>query len=93
MNSSSLPEANLSLVEAVRISPVLDYARCLDASGRPDDYVGDWPEEGRVYAVRVLQNAHRGITLVYLLELAATAPHYNAFEPYRFRMICSSWLN
>ncbi|RTQ45275.1 hypothetical protein EJV47_25695 [Hymenobacter gummosus] len=93
MPSSFLPKTNLTLPEAVRISPVLDYARCLDASGRPADYAGDWPEEGRVYVVRVLRNAHRGITLVYLLELAATAPYYNAFEPYRFRMVCSTWLN
>ena len=90
---ASWPAANLSLAEALRISPILDYARCLDASGRPAGYVGDWPEEGRVYDVRVVQNAHRGITLVYLLELTAAGPHYNAFEPYRFRMVCSSWLN
>jgi hypothetical protein len=89
----SLPEDNLSLAAAVQISPVLDYARCLDASGRPADYEGAWPEEGRVYAVRVVQNRHRGITLVYVLELAATAPHSNAFAPHRFRMVCSSWLN
>lgn len=89
----SFPNANLSIVEALRVSPVLDYARCLDASGRPEGHVGDWPEEGRAYAVRVVQNAHRGITLVYLLELKAAAPSYNAFEPYRFRMIGSTWLN
>lgn len=88
-----VPATNLSLAQAVQVSPVLDYARCLDASGRPDDHHGDWPEEGRVYAIRVVQNPHRGITLVYLLGFEGPAPYYNAFEPYRFRMLCSMWLN
>lgn len=87
------PDTNLSLAAALQVSPVLDYARCLDASGRPADHSGDWPEEGRVYPVRVVQNAHRGITLVYLLGLTAPAPYYNAFAPHRFRMVCSTWVN
>jgi hypothetical protein len=89
----SLPDANLSLAAAVQISPVLDYARCLDASGRPPDHVGDWPEEGHVYAVRVVRNAYRGINLMYLLELRAAGPHYNAFAPHRFQVVASAWLN
>lgn len=89
----SLPDANLTLAAAVRVSPVLDYARCLDAGDRPADHRGDWPEEGRVYAVRVVQNAHRGITLVYVLGLTGAEPYYNAFAPERFRMVGSTWLN
>lgn len=87
------PVANLTLAEALQISPVLEYARCIDASGRPEDHTGDWPEEGEVYAVRVVQNPHRGHTLVHVLGFAAAAPRFNSFEPHRFRLVCSAWLN
>ncbi|OON68749.1 hypothetical protein [Hymenobacter sp. CRA2] len=89
----SIPDANLSLGEAVAIAPFIDYARCIDASGRPHDHVGDWLVEGKVYAVRVVQNPRQGYTLVYVLLLTAEAPYFNSFAPHRFRMLCSTWLN
>jgi hypothetical protein len=81
------------LAEAIRFSPVLDYARCTDASGRPADHVGDWPVEGAVYPVRVVQKPATGFTLVHILGFEATSPYYNAFEHMRFQMLCSMWLN
>ncbi|WP_460676032.1 hypothetical protein [Hymenobacter coalescens] len=88
-----IPAANLTLAEAIEVSPVIDYARCIDASGRPADHTGDWLEEGQVYAVRVVQNPHRGVTIVYVLQFSSPAPYFNSFKPHRFRMLCSSWLN
>ena len=87
------PVANLTLAEALLISPVLEYAICTDASDRPDDHIGDWPEEGQVYPVRVVQNASSGHMLVHVLGFEAEAPRFNTFEPRRFRLICSAWLN
>ncbi|UYZ57905.1 hypothetical protein [Hymenobacter latericus] len=89
----SFPHSNLSWTDAIQRSPVLDYARCTDASGRPPQHEGDWPIEGFVYPVRLVQDAKTGAQMIYILGFSAAAPHFNGFAPHRFRMVCSMWLN
>ncbi|MBC6988640.1 MULTISPECIES: hypothetical protein [Hymenobacter] len=73
-------------------SPVQHYARCVDASSRPADYVGEWPEAGRVYPVRVLRSAHTGQPQVHILGFHVEAP-YGAFAARRFETVAEVWLN
>ena len=72
--------------------PVQQYARCVNNSQRPADYIGDWPETGRVYAVRVLQHAYTKQPQVQVLGFYAERP-YGAFAPHRFEPVADVWLN
>ncbi|GAB3231322.1 hypothetical protein GCM10027346_17690 [Hymenobacter seoulensis] len=85
--------ANLTLAEATRHAPFVDYARCVDASQRPYNHVGDWPEEGQLYPVRVVDSHTEGIPLVHVLGFEGEAPYYNAYGPHRFEMLLTVWLN
>ncbi|WP_324679298.1 hypothetical protein [Hymenobacter sp. GOD-10R] len=85
--------ANLTLAEATRHAPVIEYARCLDASQRPGNHVGDWPEEGQFYPVRVVDSHLEGLPLVHVLGFQGEAPYYNAYAPHRFELLYTVWLN
>jgi hypothetical protein len=85
--------ANLSLAEATRTEPVLHYAYCVDADNRPANHTGDWPEEGRVYPVRLIPSRLEGMPLVHVLGFEGAAPYYNAFGPHRFEVVAEVWLN
>ncbi|MBC6991086.1 MULTISPECIES: hypothetical protein [Hymenobacter] len=84
---------NLSLQEATRHAPVVDYARCIDVSKRPANHAGDWPEEGKLYPVRVVNSLLEGMPLIHILGFQAEAPYYNAYAPHRFQMLYTMWLN
>lgn len=73
-------------------TPVQHFARCVDASRRPADYVGEWPEAGCVYPVRVLPHVRTGEPQVHILGFYAEAP-YGAFAARRFEHVASVWLN
>ncbi|TGE24371.1 hypothetical protein E5K00_03910 [Hymenobacter aquaticus] len=85
--------ANLTLAEATAHAPFVDYARCIDASSRPFNHVGDWPEEGQLYPVRVVESHLEGMPLVHVLGFQAEAPYYNAYAPHRFELLHTVWLN
>ncbi|UYZ59665.1 hypothetical protein [Hymenobacter latericus] len=85
--------ANLSLAEATQLEPVLHYAICIDADNRPGNHVGDWPEEGKVYPVRLVTSKLEGMELVHVLGFQAEAPYYNAFAPHRFAVVAEVFLN
>lgn len=72
--------------------PVQQYARCVDDSRRPADYIGDWPTAQQVYPVRVLPNARTRQPQVHILGFYAERP-YGAFAPHRFEMVAQVWLN
>lgn len=72
--------------------PVQHFARCVDDSCRPADYVGEWPNAGQVYPVRVLAHARTGQPQVHILGFYAEAP-YGAFAARRFAPVASVWLN
>lgn len=72
--------------------PVQQYARCVDASRRPADHIGDWPESGRVYPIQVRPNARTGQPQVHVLGFYAEQP-YGAFAPHRFEPVAQVWLN
>jgi hypothetical protein len=85
--------ANLTLAEATRHAPFVEYARCLNAADRPVNHVGDWPEEGQFYPIRVVDSHLEGIPLVHVLGFQAEAPYYNAYAPHRFELLYTVWLN
>ena len=85
--------ASYTLAEATTAAPYLDYACCLDAADRPANHSGDWPEEGRMYPVRVVESRLEGIPLVHVLTFRGEAPYYNAFAPHRFRLTHRLYLN
>lgn len=72
--------------------PVQQYARCVDASRRPADHIGDWPEAGRVYPVQVRRNARTRQPQVHVLGFYAEQP-YGAFAAHRFETVAQVWLN
>ncbi len=72
--------------------PVQQFARCIDASRRPANYIGEWPEAGRVYPVKVLPNARTGQPQVHVLGFYVEAP-YGAFAVHRFESVADVWLN
>lgn len=72
--------------------PVQQYARCVDASRRPADHIGDWPEPGRVYPVQLRRNARTQQPQVHVLGFYAERP-YGAFAPHRFETVAQVWLN
>ncbi|WBA42281.1 hypothetical protein [Hymenobacter canadensis] len=72
--------------------PVQLYARCIDASRRPTDHVGDWPEAGRVYPVQMRRNVRTGQPQVHVLGFYAERP-YGAFARHRFEKVAQVWLN
>ncbi|MBT2558789.1 hypothetical protein J7E24_13410 [Hymenobacter sp. ISL-91] len=84
---------NLTLAEATRHAPFIDYARCLDADQRPHNHVGDWPEAGRLYPIRTVESRMEGMALVHVLGFEGEAPYYNAFAPHRFELLLTVWLN
>ncbi|WP_345236072.1 hypothetical protein [Hymenobacter saemangeumensis] len=72
--------------------PVQQYARCVNDTQRPADYIGDWPTAGTVYPVRVLLHAHTGQPQVKVLGFYAERP-YGAFAAHRFERVADVWLN
>lgn len=82
-----------NFAEATRTAPFLDYAVCIDDSNRPANHVGDWPIQGHVYAVRVVESRMEGIPLIHVLAFQGEAPYYNAFAPHRFEVLERVWLN
>lgn len=72
--------------------PMQQFARCVNDAQRPADYVGDWPEAGRVYAVRVLPHVRTGHPQVHVLGFYAERP-YGAFAAHRFEQVADVWLN
>lgn len=73
-------------------APVQQFARCIDASSRPTDYIGEWPEVGHVYPVQYRRNARTGQPQVHVLGFYAEAP-YGAFAAHRFHSVAEVWLN
>jgi len=84
---------NLSLADATRHAPYLTYARCVNAHNRPAQHVGDWPQEGRVYPVRLVPSLIEGMETVHILGFAGEHPYYNAFGLDRFAILADVWLN
>lgn len=82
----------MSKVKLPTPTPVQQFARCVDASRRPAGYVGEWPEAGRVYPVRVLPHVRTGEPQVHILGFYAEAP-YGAFAARRFEPVATVWLN
>ncbi|OWP62976.1 hypothetical protein CDA63_11365 [Hymenobacter amundsenii] len=72
--------------------PVQQYARCVDAQGRPANHIGDWPECGQVYPIELRRNAHSGEMQVHVLGFYAERP-YVAFARQRFVSVAQVWLN
>ncbi|OUJ71182.1 hypothetical protein [Hymenobacter crusticola] len=72
--------------------PVQQYARCVNDSSQPTDYIGDWPVAGKVYPVRVLPNARTGEPQIHVLGFYAERP-YGAFARHRFEPVAEVWLN
>jgi hypothetical protein len=82
-----------TFAEATRSAPFLDYARCVNADDRPLNHAGDWPVEGEVYAVRVVESRLEGMPLLHVLSFQGDAPYYNAFAPHRFEILERVYLN
>ena len=72
--------------------PVAHYFRCIDATDQPANYVGDWPESGKVYAGHVKTGIHSGDPHMYLDGFWAEAP-WGAFSVQRFEHFMSMHLN
>ncbi|WP_345072216.1 hypothetical protein [Hymenobacter fastidiosus] len=72
--------------------PVQQYARCIDASRRPEDHVGDWPAPGEVYPIEYRRNVRTGQPQVHILGFYAEQP-YGAFARRRFEPVAAVWLN
>ncbi|WP_044001420.1 hypothetical protein [Hymenobacter swuensis] len=72
--------------------PLQQYARCIDASQRPADHIGDWPAPGQVYPVQMRRNARTGNVQVHVLGFYAERP-YGAFAQHRFEPVAQIWLN
>lgn len=72
--------------------PVQQFARCVNDAHRPADYIGDWPEAGRVYPVRVLRHARSHQPQVKVLGFYAERP-YGTFAPHRFEHVAELWMN
>ncbi|GAB3226633.1 hypothetical protein GCM10027346_09090 [Hymenobacter seoulensis] len=72
--------------------PVQQFARCVDASRRPADHIGDWPAAGQVYPIQMRRNAQTGELQVHVLGFYAERP-YGAFARHRFEPVASVWLN
>jgi stress-induced morphogen len=85
--------ATHTLAEATRRAPFLDYAVCIDDTNRPANHVGDWPVQGQIYAVRIVESRLEGLELVHVLVFRGEAPYFNAFAPHRFEVLERVWLN
>lgn len=72
--------------------PIQHYFRCLDAEGQPAGYVGDWPEQGKVYPGCIKPAAHTGVPHVHLDGFHAEPP-WGAFAAGRFAHVASIHLN
>ena len=72
--------------------PLQQFARCVNDAQRPVDYIGDWPQAGLVYAVRVLPHVRTGLPQVHVLGFYAERP-YGAFAAHRFERVADVWLN
>lgn len=78
---------NLTLDQVTRQTAILTYARCVDAGNRPANHVGDWPEEGVVYPVHLVNSKMEGLPLVHVLGFEGAAPYFNAFSEHRFEPV------
>jgi hypothetical protein len=85
--------ASHTLAEATTAAPFLDYAVCIDDTNRPANHIGDWPVQGMIYPVRVVESRLEGIPLVHVLTFVGEAPYYNAFAPHRFEITHRTYLN
>ena len=72
--------------------PHAHYYRCLDNSNPPPGYVGDWPEQGKVYAGHVKTSFYSGQPHVYLDGFWAEAP-WGCFALDRFEHFLCLHLN
>ncbi|WP_426490937.1 hypothetical protein [Hymenobacter sp. 102] len=72
--------------------PLQQFARCVDATRRPVDHIGDWPTSGRVYPIQMRRHAHTGELQVHVLGFYAEQP-YGAFAKHRFEPVAQVWLN
>ena len=88
-NRLSLGMSNVKLPTPL---PMQQFARCVNDAQRPADYVGDWPEMGCVYPVRILPHVRTGQPQVHVLGFYAERP-YGAFSAHRFECVADVWLN
>lgn len=72
--------------------PLQQFARCVDATRRPVDHIGDWPTNGQIYPIQMRRHAHTGELQVHVLGFYAEQP-YGAFAKHRFEPIAQVWLN
>lgn len=72
--------------------PVQQFARCIDDTARPNGHIGDWPQAGHIYPVRVLPHVRTGQSQVHVLGFYAERP-YGAFATRRFEQVATVWLN
>lgn len=72
--------------------PVQTFFKCLDDTGQPPGYVGDWPMAGQVYSGRVLLHPETLAAQVYLNGFWAEHP-WGAFGLERFTLVERVWLN
>lgn len=82
----------MSKVKLPTPPPVQCFARCVNDRQRPADYIGDWPEAGRVYPVRVLPHVRTHQPQVHVLGFYAERP-YGAFAIHRFEPVAEIWMN
>lgn len=83
----------MTLAEATKSAPFIEYAECVRDDNRPANHVGDWPEKGKIYPVRVMNGRTHGAPLVYVLGFEGEAPYYNAFGLDRFSLVGGVALN
>ena len=76
----------MTMAEATTARPCIFYAVCVNDKNRPENHVGDWPVEGDIYPVCVVESKMEGMALVHVLGFQGDAPYYNAFSPERFDM-------
>ena len=72
--------------------PVQQFARCIDDRDRPADFIGEWPQAGRVYPVHTQRHATTGERRVRVLGFYCEAPH-GAFAAQRFEPVATLWMN
>ena len=72
--------------------PKTHYFRCVNADDMPDKYVGDWPEQGKVYSGHVKPSFHSGEPHLFLDGFWAEKP-WGSFAFERFEHVFSIHLN
>ena len=72
--------------------PQTQYFRCIDAQNQPANYVGDWPEQGKVYSGSVRTSVHTGSVRMWLDGFHAEEP-WGCFMLERFEHFATLHLN